>query len=113
MHFYLIKLRSLKKAMKNEHDESNKWILGLLIGGVVGAGVLYYIQAKKNEKTPVLKKIGKTISDVGQMLENCELSGAQALESIEKKIPNGMEIVNNITDWVDTGLTLWKKFKKG
>jgi hypothetical protein len=100
--------------MKNEHDESSKWILGLLIGGVVGAGALYCVHAAQNRKTPVLKKIGKTIVDVGEMLESCDLnSGTDVLEGIEKKLPKGAEIVNNITDWVDTGLTLWKKFKKG
>jgi hypothetical protein len=100
--------------MEKEHDESNKLILGLLIGGVVGAGALYCIHAAQSRKMPVLKKIGKTIADVGEMLENCDMSsGANMLESIEEKLPKGTEIVDNITDWVDTGLTLWKKFKKG
>jgi hypothetical protein len=100
--------------MKNEHDESSKLMVGLLIGGVLGAGALYCAYAAQHRKTPILKKIGKTITDVGEMIENCDLSsGSDVLESIEKKIPKGAEIVNNITDWVDTGLTLWKKFKKG
>ena len=100
--------------MKNEHNESSKWILGLLIGGVVGAGALYCVHAVQQKKTPVLKKIGRTIADVGEMLENCDFSsGTNVIESIEEKLPKGTEIVNNITDWVNTGLTLWKKFKKG
>jgi len=100
--------------MKNEYDESKKLILGLLIGGVVGAGALYCIHAAKNHKTPVLKKIGKTIANVGEMLENCDLSSsADVMESIEKKIPSGADIVDSLTDWVDTGMSLWKKFKKG
>ena len=100
--------------MKNEHDESSKLIVGLLIGGVVGAGALYCVHAAQNRKTPVLKKIGKTIVDVGEMLENCDLSkGADAFESLEKQIPKGTEVVSNLVDWLNTGLTLWKKFKKG
>lgn len=100
--------------MKNEHDESKKLLLGLLIGGVVGAGALYCIQAAHNHKTPVLKKIGKTISEVGDMIENCDFSsGADAIETIEKKLPGGSDVVNSLSDWVDTGMTLWKKFKKG
>ena len=99
--------------MKNEHDESNKWMLGLLIGAVVGAGALYYVHTAKNRKTPVLKKIGRTIADVGEMLENCNLnSGADVAEAIEKNVPKGAEIVSNLTDWVSTGLTLWKKLKQ-
>jgi hypothetical protein len=86
----------------------------LIIGGIVGAGALYCIQATQNRKTPVLKKIGRTISDVGEMLESCDFdSGADVMECIEDKIPKGKDILNNLTDWVDTGMTLWKKFKKG
>jgi len=100
--------------MKDEHAEANKWILGLLIGGVVSAGVLYYIQAEQNRRTPVLKKIGRTVADVGEMLENCDLcSKGHVMEDIEKKIPRGMEVMTTIANWVDTGLALWKNFKKG
>ncbi|HEY5236503.1 MAG TPA: hypothetical protein VIJ14_10020 [Rhabdochlamydiaceae bacterium] len=100
--------------MKNEHDDSKKLILGLLIGGVVGAAALYCIQAARCRKTPFLKKVGRTICDVGEMLENCDInSTADVMETIEKKLPKSADIVNNLTDWVDTGMTLWKKFNKG
>lgn len=100
--------------MENKNDTSKKLILGLILGGIVGAGALYCIQAGKNRKTPVLKKIGKTISGVGEMLENCNLDNAsEVIENIEEKMPRGADIINSITDWVDTGMTLWKKFNKG
>ena len=100
--------------MENKNDPSKKLILGLIIGGIVGAGALYCIQAGKNRKTPVLKKIGKTISDVGEMLENCNLDNASdVIENIENKMPKGVDIINSLTDWVDTGMNLWKTFKKG
>ena len=100
--------------MTNENTDSKKVILGLLIGGVVGAGILYTIHAARNQKTPVMKKIGKTISEVGEMLENCSLSdGSDVISSIEKKIPNGMDVVNHVVDWLSNGLALWKTFKKG
>lgn len=99
--------------MSNENTESRKVLLGLLIGGVVGAGVLYTIHAR-NQKTPIIKKIGKTISEVGEMLENCDLgSGADVVSHIEKKIPKGVDIVNTVADWLHNGLALWKTFKKG
>lgn len=99
--------------MQNDHHEPTKLFLGLLIGAVVGAGALYCVRAAQERKTPVLKKIGKTISDVGEMLENCDLSSDHLLESVEKKVPKGSEILDNLTGWIDTGLTLWKKLKKG
>jgi gas vesicle protein len=100
--------------MENKNDLSKKLILGLIIGGIVGAGALYCIQAGKNRKTPVLKKLGKTISGVGEMLENCNLENASdVIENIESKMPEGIDIINSLSDWVDSGMTLWKKFKGG
>ncbi len=97
-----------------ENDDSKKLLLGLIIGGIIGAGALYCIQAGRNRKTPVLQKIGKTISDVGEMLENCNLdSASDVMESIEKKMPSSADVISNLTDWVSTGMHLWKKFKKG
>lgn len=98
---------------KNEHDDSKKVLVGLLIGGIVGAGALYCIHAAQHRKTPVVKKIGRTISEIGEMLENSEMGSDGVFESIEKKLPNGANILSNMVDWVDTGMTLWKKFKRG
>ncbi len=100
--------------MENKHIDSKKLIVSLLIGGALGAGALYCVHAAQNRKTPVLKKIGKTISDVGEMLENCDLSSySDALEGIEKKIPKASDVISSVTDWVGTGLNLWKQFTKG
>ena len=100
--------------MKNENHESKKILLGLLIGGIVGGGALYALRASQNRKTPVMKKIGRTISEVGEMLENFNLdSGEEMLESVQNKLPKGADVVSSLTDWVGTGLTLWNKFKKG
>lgn len=99
--------------MGNKHDESKKIILGLLIGGAVGAGALYFLRAAQKEKTPLLKKIGKTMVDVGEMLEDCDMSsGADVIESIEKKIPSGAKVFDHLVSWAEMGLALWKKFKK-
>lgn len=99
---------------QEHHNGSKKVMLTLLLGGIVGAGALYCIQANQHRKTPVLKKIGRTISDVGEMLEHCNLSSVNGMvETIEKKIPKSMDIVHHLTDWVHTALTLWKKFQRG
>lgn len=95
--------------MKNEHDEAKKLILGLLIGAV-GAGTLYCLHAAQNRKTPVLQKIGKTISDIGEVIESCKETGTDAVHSIEKR---GSNIASGVMDWVDSGLKLWKNLKQG
>ena len=100
--------------MKNENTESKKMILGLLIGGAIGAGVLYTIHAARNHKTPVMKKIGRTISEVGEMLENCNLdSCSDVVESIGEKMPSGSDVFSSLTDWLSHGFALWKTLKKG
>ncbi|MBI3508480.1 MAG: hypothetical protein HY069_02435 [Chlamydiia bacterium] len=98
--------------MKNESNK--KLIFSLLISGIVGAGILYRIQAEQSKKTPVLRKIGKTITDVGHMIENCsECSTSDVMDHIEKKLPRGADILHSINNWVDAGMTLWEKLKKG
>ncbi len=100
--------------MEKHTNESNKVMLGLLIGGVVGASALYLLHAAQNRKTPVLKKIGKTIADVGEMIESCDFgSCGGVMDTIEKNIPKGSDVLDNVVDWVDSGMNLWKKFKKG
>jgi hypothetical protein len=100
--------------MENKNDESRKLLLTLLVGGVVGAGVVYYVHNAQNRPVPFMKKIGKTISEIGDALGGCNLNSAQdVMKNIQEKAPSALDVVSNVTDWVDTGLTLWKKFKKG
>ena len=91
--------------MKNEQDESKKLLLGLLIGGVVGVGALYCLKATQARPTPVLKRIGKTISEVGEMIEHSN-------SSLEEKLPKVSDVVERLSSWVDIGLALWKNIKK-
>lgn len=99
--------------MENEHNESNKILLGLLVGGVVGAGMLFYFRSAQNHRTPILKKVGRTISEVGELLENSNLDSTDVIKNIEKKIPKSIDVINCVTNWMETGITLWKQFNKG
>lgn len=98
--------------MTNPNDDTKKLVAGLLIGAI-GAGVLYYMYLEHNRKTPILKKIGRTIADVGEMIETCDLDTVNDYaERIEKKLPQGADAVETVSDWVSKGLTLWKKINK-
>lgn len=98
--------------MNTQNQETRKIITGLLIGAV-GAGALYCMCAASQRKTPVLQKIGRSIANVGEMIEHCDLSSVtNVAESMEKKLPQGADMLNSLSDWVSTGLSLWKKFSK-
>ena len=96
--------------MQNKNDVSKKLILGLIIGGIVGAGILYMNRSSK-KTPPVLRKIGRTVSQVGEMLENCNLDST--MDVIEEEAPRVTDMISTITDWVSTAMSLWKNIKKG
>jgi len=99
--------------MKNTNDESKKIMLGVVIGSVVGASLLYGLRKAHHQKTPALKKFGRTISEIGEMIENCPDQACSMVERVENKIPKGIEVFNQLTNWVGTGLSLWKHLKRG
>ena len=90
--------------MKNERNISKKVFLGLLLGGAV---VYCLRSAKQKRNPPILNRIGKTIVEVGEALENWDGDkGESLIERIESGLPT-------MTDWLDCGLSIWKKIKKG
>lgn len=100
--------------MENKQDESKKLLLTLLVGGAIGAGVVYCVQSAKNRHEPLLNKIGKTIAEIEGALETSNFdSAASIMKMIGKKVPSSQGFFSNAVDWVNTGLTLWQKIKKG
>jgi len=97
--------------MENKNDLSKKLILGLIFGGIVGVGILYWNRSEKKNNTPVLKKIGKTVSQVGEMLENCDLDNT--MNVTEDKAPKVTDMINTLTEWVGTTMNFLKNLKKG
>lgn len=101
--------------MKNI-DKENKLFFGLVLSGLVAAAsvaVVYGLQHSHSHKKP-FKKLGKTITEIGEMLEKCDL-GAEAsiaVENVEQKVVKS-DIFNQLTKWLDSGLTVWKQFKRG
>lgn len=98
--------------MTNQHEETKKILSGLLIGAI-GAGALYYWYVKHQKQTPILKKIGRSISDVGEMIENCSFEGVTDFaESVEKKLPDDADLLKNLGEWISTARGIWKKISK-
>ncbi len=100
--------------MQSKKDESNKIILGVVIGAVVGGSALYLWNSVHKDQKPILNKIGRAISDMGEILENSAVDNSgDAIDRIEKSLPKGDSTINNVLNWVATGINLWNKVKKG
>lgn len=100
--------------MQNKNDNSQKIVLGLLMGAIVGAGALYCINASRHRRTPILQKIGRTMSEVGEMLENSEIeSFSDVAHEIQESFPQGKDVISSLLNWLSSGMSLWKKIKNG
>lgn len=100
--------------MQNENHTSKKIILGLVIGAMAGAGVLYCIHASRQRRTPILHKIGRTMSEVGEMLENSEIeSFSDVVHEVQEALPQSKDVISSLLNWLSSGMSLWKKIKHG
>lgn len=99
--------------MQNKNDNSQKIVLGLMIGAIVGAGTLYYIKAYRHRQTPIVHKIGRTLSEVGQMLENSkDESFSNIAHEIQDFFPKGKEMMSSVLNWLSSAMSLWNKIKQ-
>ncbi len=97
--------------MQNK-DETNKILLGALIGGIIGGTAFYLLNSHQHK--PVLSKIARAISEMGEALDDSQVDcPKEAIDEIGKSIPKGDTAINNVLTWVATGIHLWNHFKKG
>jgi len=92
-------------------DKDSKLFVGLLIGGVVGVGALTIFLATRKGKEP-LNRIGEVIVRIGEILGDHGIEEPSAIKQMEKQIHSHECCIETVVDWVATGISLWKKFKK-
>lgn len=98
----------------NKNSEQTNILLGVVIGGLLGGSAFYLWSASQRNNKPLLDKIGKAIVDMGEILECSNIDNSKdALDEIEKTLPKGDHLVNNVLTWAATGINLWKNLKKG
>lgn len=91
-------------------DKDSKLFVGLLIGGALGVGALTLFLATRKGKEP-LNKIGEVIVRIGEILGDHGIEEPAAVKQMEKKIHSHEICIENVVDWVATGISLWKKYK--
>lgn len=97
--------------MRNK--DTSKVIIGAMIGALIGGTALYFLHARAMKK-PLLNKIVGALSDIGETLEESRAESAdEAIDDIEKSLPEGENVVANALTLIATGIHLWNKFKKG
>jgi hypothetical protein len=99
--------------MQNKDEETSKLILGVVIGGILGGSALYLWHSIHKAEKPMLNKIGKAISNMGELLENSTVDRDEAIDEIGKCLPKGDNMLNNVLTWVASGINLWNQVKKG
>lgn len=96
--------------MKKNSDADKKVVSGALMGGIVGVGALAVYLALRNKKTS-LDKIGKVVSNIGEILESHQVEEPAALKHFGKKLHKNEDTIGSVVDWIATGISLWGKFK--
>ena len=102
--------------MKNHpHEDTNKMIAGLLIGTIIGASTVCLLRTCTHRKPPALQRVGRTISDIGQMVSNCDLpkTASHWMSQAGQHLPQNKNVFSTVSDWIDNGLYLWNILKKG
>ena len=98
----------------NKNQDSKNIVLGVVIGGILGGSAFYLWSITQKQNKPLLDKIGRAIADMGEILECSNIdNNKEALDEIEKTLPKGDHLVNNVLNWAATGINLWKNLKKG
>src|SRR6476469_8883163 len=79
------------------NNNSQKVILGLAISTAIGAGILYYLRTARNRPTPVLQKIGQTIVEVGEMLDECKVGKCRNIvERARHRAPSTEDLLSSV-----------------
>ncbi len=97
--------------MSSHDKEDSTWVIGALIGGVVGIGALtFYIACRKQQQSP-LHTIGKVIGHIGEIFESEGVQEPTRLKDVERKIHRHEDTISDVVEWVAIGVKLWKKFQ--
>ena len=94
-----------------ENRDTNRIIVGALIGGLIGGAALYFLKSSRNE--PLLGKINDAISEFGDILDEAQVDDTdEAIGDIEDSLPGGDNVVANALTLIATGINLWNKIKR-
>jgi hypothetical protein len=92
-------------------DTESKVVNGALIGGLIGIGAIAVFLVLRKKETS-FDHIGKVISSVGEILAGHHIEELAPVKELGKKIHQNENTVVEVVDWIATGISIWKQFKK-
>jgi len=95
----------------SKQDKDSKLFVGLVVGGIVGVGALTIFLVTRKGAEP-LNRIGEAVLRIGEILGEHNIEEPAAIKQMEKKIHSHQSSIENVVDWVATGISIWKKLKK-
>lgn len=100
------KKRHSKKHAKKENDESMKWMLPIILVGLFGIGIWYWLKgsmytANKNEQTTsaVIDSAGNSINQAAEDAAN-EIDDRMSSDSMTSNIENGVGNLDEAGNWI-------------
>jgi hypothetical protein len=89
----------------------DKWLLGFLVGALLGGSLFYLAKAGGKQKKQLLQKIEAILAELGEMTEEPDARSKQkAIEQMFKQLL----AKDAAAKWLAiaaTGLKLWKKWR--
>jgi len=88
-------------------DKNAKIVTGAIVGGIIGIALI--LSLRKHKETS-LSTLGTTISHLSELFENNKIEEPAVIKELGKKMQIHESTLLEMTDWVITGIKLWKKF---
>lgn len=92
--------------------DTKKILMGAVIGGAIGLGVTIWLSSNNKGKSS-FDMIGKTILQLGEMIDKGCHETQEFLHDAETKVSKEGNTFSTAVEWITTGINLWNKFKKG
>jgi len=104
------------RVMMHLDKDTKNMLIGGLIGSAVGFGAMTIIKAvgsfEKDKKKSPMKVLGKTISHIGEILEEeREEFSNEMFQKVEKKIKKNEKTISSFLEIAGAGLELWNKIR--
>lgn len=99
--------------MQNTNKDSHDIFLAVVIGGILGAAGASLFFSSRDRQGPPLNSLGRVMVQIGELLDEPQISHTRAAKEMEKKMDKYEGAVSEVIALLTAGMQLWEKMKKG